>query len=157
MFDQFLGLPVHVLVNHAAIVFVPLTSLAAVVFAVVPRWRWLLRWPTLVAAVVALGSTFVTVQSGEALLELRPGLAEVVEVHEARGELLLWLLVGLLVVTVAAFLTLGGVGGRSAGAIQVAVPRAVRLVIAGLLVVLAVWCLVQVALTGHAGAAAVWG
>src|SRR3712207_2115532 len=37
VFDQFNGMPVHVLLVHAAVVFVPLLVLAAVVYAVVPR------------------------------------------------------------------------------------------------------------------------
>ena len=40
------GLPLHPLVVHAAVVLIPLTALLAVAFAVLPRWRWLVRWPT---------------------------------------------------------------------------------------------------------------
>ena len=44
MFDQINGLPVHVLVLHAAVVFVPLLALGAVVYALVPRWRPRMGW-----------------------------------------------------------------------------------------------------------------
>ena len=39
MFDQINGLPVHVLVLHAAVVFVPLLALGAIVYALVGPWR----------------------------------------------------------------------------------------------------------------------
>lgn len=156
MFDQVTGLPVHILVIHAVVVFVPLTVLAAVVYAVVSRWRWLLRWPLLAGAVICLGAGFVARQSGEAFFD-RLGEPELVAEHATRGHLLFWFLLALFVVSVAAVFLLGGpnplVGGRErAGA---AAP--VQLVVAALLVVVAIGAGVQVVRTGDAGSRAVWG
>ena len=43
------GLPLHALIIHAAVIFGPLSALAGVLYAVVPRWRDRLRWPMVVA------------------------------------------------------------------------------------------------------------
>ena len=47
------GLPLHPLVVHAAVTLIPLSAVGAVALAVVPRWRWLTRWPAAVVAVAA--------------------------------------------------------------------------------------------------------
>ena len=44
MFDQINGLPVHALVLHAAVVFVPLLALGAIVYALIARWRPRIGW-----------------------------------------------------------------------------------------------------------------
>ena len=100
MFDQVTGLPLHALVIHAVVVFVPLTVLVALAYALVPRWRWLLRWPLLAGSAVCLASGFVAKQSGEALWE-RLGGQEIVEEHATRGALLVWVLLAFFVVSVA--------------------------------------------------------
>lgn len=152
------GLPLHFLVVHAAVVFTPLAALAAIVFAVAPRWRWLLRWPALVTGLVALGSVVVAKLSGTSYLEANPQLAPIVQVHEQRGTVLMWVTIGFAVVLLAATLMLGSrsplPSGR--GARDSAVPAA-DLVVAGLLVLGALAVLVLVILTGDAGARAVWG
>lgn len=149
MFDQVTGLPVHVLVNHAVVVLVPLTVLGALVFALVPRWRWLTRWPVLVGAVISLASAYVAEESGEAFFE-RLGEPAFVEPHKENGELLFWVLVGLLVVVAAAFFLLGGERTRTGAA------KPIQLVVAVVLVVAAVGAGVQVVRTGDSGARAVW-
>ncbi|MFD2079437.1 hypothetical protein SAMN05421678_115165 [Actinopolymorpha cephalotaxi] len=161
MFDRAFGLPLHVLVNHLTIVFVPLTVLAALAFAVVPRWRWLLRLPMVAGAVISLVATFVTVRSGYALYD-RLNRPAVVEVHEHRGQLLQWIVLAFVVWCLVSAYVLGGPGAptprwevgrrRAAG-----IARPVRIVVAVVLVVLAVATGIQVVLTGDAGARAVWG
>src|SRR5438270_246928 len=59
MFERFGDLPLHVLVIHLAVVVLPVAALTAIVFALVPRWRWFLRWPALVLGVGALVCAFV--------------------------------------------------------------------------------------------------
>ena len=58
---QIAGLPLHPLVVHAAVVLIPLTALLTIGLAVLPRWRWLLRWPTAGASVlcIVLGIPFL--------------------------------------------------------------------------------------------------
>lgn len=140
------GLPLHALAVHAAVVFGPVGALAALGYAALPRRRELLRWPMVVLALMATGAVVIAYLSGGSYLQSRPELqqAPLVRVHEERAELLLWLTVAFGVVAVVA----GWLHGR-AGALRVAVP--VVLAAAALAV------LVQVVLTGEAGARSVWG
>lgn len=66
MFDLFLGLPLHPLMVHSFVVLAPLAALLVIVYALAPRLRRGLRWPTLVAALVVGVIAIVTRQSGEA-------------------------------------------------------------------------------------------
>src|SRR5680860_849197 len=95
------GLPLHPLVVHAAVVFTPVAALLAIVFAVVPRWRWLTRWPAGLAALASLGAVWLAKVSGKSFLEERPELAPLVKVHEQRGDLLGWFVIGFFVVVAA--------------------------------------------------------
>ena len=58
------GLPLHPLVVHAAVVLIPLTALLTIGLAVLPRWRWLLRWPTAGASVLCIVLAYVATTSG---------------------------------------------------------------------------------------------
>ncbi len=161
MFDQTFGLPLHVLVNHLTVVFVPLTVLAALTYAVVPRWRWLLRWPMLAGAVISAVATFVTVRSGYALYDKLNRPADV-EVHEHRAQLLQWIVWAFVLWCLVSAFVLGGPGAPTprweAGRRRAAgIARPVRIVVAVVLVGLSVATGIQVALTGDAGARAVWG
>ncbi|MGA8208537.1 MAG: hypothetical protein WB441_00225 [Nocardioidaceae bacterium] len=152
------GLPLHALVIHAAVVFTPLAVLAAVTFAVLPRWRYLTRWPAVVLTVVALGSVWLARFSGNALVEERPELAPLVTDHQSRGNLLSLLMVLFTVVVLAAAWSLGGasglVSGRGGRPSRVAALDTVLMVA---VVLSAVLVLAWVFLTGDAGSRAVWG
>jgi len=52
-------LPVHPLLIHVTVALVPGAAILAAVFVLVPRWRWLLRWPTLGLALAAALATAV--------------------------------------------------------------------------------------------------
>jgi len=156
MFDDFLGLPLHAFLVHLTVVLLPLAATVAIVFAAVRRWRWLLRWPLLALAVTASPLTFVTMRAGVALMEERR-LAALVGTHQARAELLLVFVLAFSVAALAAVFLLGGPtalasghGARDGGA------ASVQVVLTVLLTVLAVAVIVQTALTGDAGARAVW-
>ena len=155
---EFAGLPLHPLVVHAAVVLIPLTALLAVGFAVLPRWRWLLRWPASAAAVLCVPLAFVATQSGKSLEGARPELARLVRQHASYGQLLANLTIGLaVVVVVAAFLLPGPsplVSGRGE---RISRGPVLDKVLPALLVLAAVVVLVQVVRTGDSGARAVWG
>lgn len=148
-------MPLHPLVVHAVVVLAPLAGLTGLVYAAVPRWRWLLRWPLVVLAVAAAGSAWLATQSGEWLLESRPELAPIVEEHEEHGELMRNVALGYVVLSALAAWALGGVSalasGRGARETRFGIPVAVLLA-AG-----AVALLVTVYLAGDSGATAVWG
>lgn len=157
------GLPLHPLVIHAVVGLVPLSALFAVALALVPRWRWLTRWPAASLAVLAAALTWLARLSGAALLEDRPFLLDAqplraqIERHQELGELLSWTVVPYAAVVVLAAWSLAGtsplVSGR--GARESRVPALER-VLPVVLVLAGLGMVVLVALTGDAGARAVW-
>ena len=155
---EFLGLPFHAIILHAAVVLAPLAVLLAFAFALLPRWRYLTRWPTAVMAVVALVTVWLSRLSGHSLLESRPELAPLVREHQDRGDLLSLLTILFTVVVAVAVWGLGGPSGLASGRGAVAV-RSVALErgLTAAVLVTALLVLVWVVLTGDAGARAVWG
>jgi hypothetical protein len=150
VFGSFDGLPIHALVNHAAVILVPLAALVGIAF-LRPVWRMPLRWPLVVATALATATVYVTRESGEALkTSLGDGLkdnaaGEIVERHQDLGNRLwLWMLV-FLAVTVVVALVLPRLTTPLAGG-------AAAIIVAALAVVV----IVLVAYTGHQGAKAVW-
>lgn len=65
MFDTFRGLPMHAIVIHATVVFLPLMALVTVVVAVLPRLRRFAWWVA-AADLGIIALTWVTIQTGEA-------------------------------------------------------------------------------------------
>jgi hypothetical protein len=152
------GLPFHALILHAAVVLAPLAALLAIAYALLPRWRYLTRWPTVVMAVVALVTVWMSRLSGQSLLDSRPELAPLVREHQERGQLLSLLTILFTVVVVVAFWGLGGPSGFSSGSgartmRSAAIDRGLSLAVVGASLLVLVW----VFLTGDAGARAVWG
>jgi uncharacterized membrane protein len=100
VFDKVNGLPMHPLVVHAAVVFVPLLILAAAVYALVPRLRDRVGW---VAALLAAGAplaALVAMLSGTAFRQSRYGdvpadAIPAVTAHEDLGEATFWFSLGL--------------------------------------------------------------
>jgi hypothetical protein len=155
----FNGLPLHPLIVHVVVVFAPLAGLGGILYAVMPRWRWWLRWPLVVSAVIAAGAGVLAVQSGYSLEHSRhlEQLASV-RTHQHRGSILRWLMLAYLVPTGLAAWLLGGAspvtsgwGSRDGRTGVVAVGLQVLLVVSA--VILLIW----VFLTGDSGAKAVWG
>lgn len=149
------GVPLHPLVVHAVVVLGPLAALTGVAYAFVSRWRWLLRWPLVVLAVVTAAASLLAVAAGEDLLASRPELAPIVAEHEDDGELLRTVSLAYVLVSGLAAWALGGTSalasGRGARETRFGVP------VMALLAVGAVALLVTVYLAGDSGAQAVWG
>ncbi|HSA52811.1 MAG TPA: DUF2231 domain-containing protein [Yinghuangia sp.] len=158
MFDTSFGLPVHILILHAAVIGVPLAALATVAVAVrpawLPRWGW---WVVGLDAVILL-VVFVTRQSGEEFLDrLFPdpaGRSDDLNTHIERGEDMLWyaialFAVALILVLVARQQTRARTAGRPLPAF--AVPTVAVLAVAA-----AVLATIQVVRVGHSGSSAVW-
>ena len=148
-------MPLHPLVVHAVVVLGPLAALTGLVYAAVPKWRWLLRWPLVVLAVVVAVTALTAVAAGEDLLASRPELAPIVEDHQEAGEMLRNVALGYAVLSALAAWALGGVSalasGKGARETRFGIPVAV------LLAVGAVALLVTAYLAGDSGAKAVWG
>lgn len=155
MFETVAGLPGHVLVVHAAVVFVPLLALLAVGYGVLTRWRDRLGWAVAVLAVVAPLLAWVATQSGEAferMLRERgypPEILSQVATHARHGDRLLW---STLALAVAAIVLLLVTTGRRTRTVPSWLPVVITVVVVGL-AVLASW---YVYLTGETGARAVW-
>lgn len=150
-------MPLHPLVVHAVVVLGPLAALTGLAYAAVPRWRWLLRWPLVVLAVLTAVTAFLATTSGEDLLEARPELEPLVEEHSERGELLRNVALGFVPVAVLAAWVLGGVSALASGRGSQETRGAIGMVAAVLLAVAALALLVALFLAGDSGAQAVWG
>lgn len=147
-FDTILGLPVHVLVNHFAVVLVPLAALATAVIAVVGRWRARYGPVVLGLAIVCVPLVFVTIESGEQL-QARIGSSPDIARHQALGETMLWFSLALAVVTGVLVLRDRMTRSQRAGDIVLRVTA-----VAAVLVAVATF--VQVMWTGQVGSEAVW-
>ncbi|HEX3221861.1 MAG TPA: DUF2231 domain-containing protein [Nocardioides sp.] len=156
---EFNGLPLHPLVVHVVVVFAPLAALTGIVYAVRPAWRWWLRWPLVISAVIAAGAGVLAAYSGYSLEHMRDlqQLASV-RTHQHRGSILRWLLLAFLVPAGLAAWFLGGPsavasgwGSRDGRNGTAALALQVFLVLASIVV------LVWVFLTGDSGARAIWG
>jgi uncharacterized membrane protein len=155
VFDQISGLPVHVLVVHAAVVFVPLLALGAIAYALVARWREKIGWAVIALAIIAPICTLVSKLSGEKLYDrlVAQGLKgkgkEMLDDHMDFGTRTFWFTLALGVVTlVFVLLTL-----RKSGSL----PRAASLGLAVIMVALAAISGYYVFRTGDSGAHVVWG
>ncbi|GIF24348.1 putative membrane protein [Actinoplanes tereljensis] len=153
MFDQVNGLPVHALVLHAAVIFVPLLALGAIVYALVGKWRPKIEWAVVLLAVAAPASTFVAKESGEKLYDRLLGLGlsgkgkELLDEHMSFGSKTFLFSLALGVVSlVLVFLTRRG-----------GLPKIAEWALAAVVVILAGLSAYYVFRTGDSGATAVWG
>jgi cytochrome bd-type quinol oxidase subunit 2 len=149
------GVPLHPLVVHAVVVFVPLAALAAILMSV-PKWRWLARWPALLVTLGATAACYVATLTGENMKETRDLDSPLIRTHEewgARLMIAMWVFTAL---TVVAFWALPHVTRLSGAQDRTARVAALEKPLMVLLPVVAVIVLVLVVLTGDAGARAVW-
>ena len=146
LFDSIAGLPMHPLVVHLAVVILPVSALALVVLAFIPRLAQRYGWLAVSGIAVGTVAAFVAKESGEALAAQVGEPAQ----HAQYGDLLPPVAAGLLVIAVVWWLMVRGSGKRAAGG------SVLRLAV-GLVAALA--ALATVGLTvvvGHSGAQAVW-
>lgn len=143
MFDTFLGLPLHPLVVHAAVVLTPLAAIGLLVMVFSAKLRRKYIHLAVTAVILAAGSTVAAMLSGRAFAERvgDPGR------HAQFGTLtVIWTSV-LAVVSVVWWLQQRGSDK----------PGALTKALGGLIAVGAIGSLVLVGLTGHSGAERVWG
>lgn len=148
---EILGLPLHPLVVHAVVVFVPLAALGGLAMAVSAAVRKRYGWLVVAFALIGMVSTIVAQQAGEALAATFAQKSAAMSAHIAIGDgLFLWtiiLFVGTAVLVVSQrLIDADHPQGRLArwGGIIVTVVGAIVSV-------------VQVVRIGHAGSNAVWG
>ncbi|MER7134309.1 DUF2231 domain-containing protein [Streptosporangium saharense] len=152
MFDEILGLPVHPLIVHAAVVLTPLLVALSVVYALVTRTRAVLAWAVAGLAVAVPVAVLAARQSGQAL---RSG-----DFSSVSGQL------GLRIAEHESFATPLLLAVMALGAISLVLvylsrsgraPRAAEMALRALTVVLAAVSGYYVLRAGHSGAVAVWG
>jgi preprotein translocase subunit SecG len=121
--ESFNGIPVHPLIIHAAVVFVPLLIVGALVYALVMPLRPRIAWAVVGLAVIAPVSCFLSRQSGLALRARlirkhaisAPDLLKV-DKHQSYGTNTMYLVIALGVVTlVLVALNMLRQRGRNAG------------------------------------------
>src|SRR4051794_28553737 len=99
------GLPLHPLVVHAAVVFVPLAALAAILYALVPRWRDQLRWPMVVLVLVATAAiwtayfTGVNFRGSKDFFNEGP-IADKIDKHQHLARILRWVTTAFAIVAI---------------------------------------------------------
>lgn len=156
------GIPLHPLVVHAAVFLAPSAALIAIVFAVRPPWRWVLRHPLAIAAVGAAAAVQFSAITGDALsASLGPNdpgrpLIEIHEMWAGRLEAAAWALAVAALVAWWSVPHSSPIPGHEREHPQVAGTVTVSRVAVPLIFVLGVAVAVLTVLTGHAGAVAVW-
>jgi xanthine/uracil permease len=157
VFREINGLPGHILIVHAVVALVPLLALVSVAYGVLPRWRSRLDWALVALAVVTPVAAWLSTESGEAFEEVLRGknypaqILDQVREHSEYGEILRSVTFGLAAAALLLLLVTSN-HPRVRG-----LPRWLAPVLTGVVVVLAVFALVYVYLTGDSGAQAVWG
>jgi len=152
VFSTVFGIPAHPLFVHAAVVFVPLLALFAVLYAVVPRWRPKIRWAVVALAIIAPISALVAKLSGDEFITSRfpRGAPPNVLQHREYGTITFWVTLGLTFAT--ALLLLLHHYAREFD--QPGWLRVGSQLLALAMAAIAVYYVVR---TGDSGAAAVWG
>jgi hypothetical protein len=144
------GLPLHPLVVHAAVVLGPLAALSALGYVGLPRHRDRLRWVTLVVVLLATAAVWAAYLTGDNFFahgdfeHFSQKIQDRIETHEDYARTLRWITSGFAVVTVLATWLHHRTG-------------AARVVLGLLVAAGAILTVVWIALTGEAGARAVWG
>jgi hypothetical protein len=145
------GLPAHALLVHAIVVLAPLTASLQILCAVWPAARRRLVWLNLAFAVSVVVLTPLTTSAGQWLYDQQPQPAPILEIHEERGQWMIYFAIGLLVVAVIQAVQ-HWIESRSTDP-----KRALGIIAAVLAVVVGVSSIVGVVRIGDAGAQAVWG
>jgi hypothetical protein len=102
VFEEVLGIPAHPLIVHAAVIFVPLQILAALVYGLLPGLRPRVTWAVLALAVIAPATAWAAKLSGQAFRDrlVRHGSKDPtflgkIDTHMGFGNWTAWLSLGL--------------------------------------------------------------
>lgn len=156
------GIPLHPLVVHAAVFLAPTAALVAILFALRPSWRWVLRHPLAVASVGAAASVQLSAITGDALsaaLGPRDPGRPLIEIHEmwaGRLEVAAW---ALAVAALVAWWSVphgSPIPGHERAHPQSAGAVALSRIVVPVVFLLGLATAALTILTGHAGAVAVW-
>jgi hypothetical protein len=158
MIDEFLGLPAHPFIVHAAVIFGPLLVAAALAYAFVPMLRKHLGWVVVSLAFVGPIALWFARLSGEALRDRQIAngaqgeLLREIDTHQGFGNLAAWWGTGLGLAALALVYYSTTAGRRPA----VPSSRAISYALMAVTAVLAVLTGYYVFQTGDSGARMVW-
>jgi cytochrome b involved in lipid metabolism len=140
IFDLFFGLPLHPLIDHVVVIFLPVFSIALIAAFFFEKIR--IKYGFLIQVGLGIGfvSSFIAKQSGEAL-SIRVGTPFP---HAELGENLVLIALGLFVTSLVWFY------------LQKSENKVVSKIIGSISVLLAIATLVFTVLVGHSGAEATW-
>lgn len=158
-----MGIPVHPLLVHAAVVFVPLLATLAVAYALLPFIRPHTRWVLGLLALAGPAAALLAKLSGDRFFNrlvdrdlVTTGFVPRLEEHQNLGTMTLWVTIALGVLTLALVYLVdrgagvlalrGGTGSR----------QIVSTVVSVLVVIAAAIALYYVIRTGDTGSKAVW-
>lgn len=151
MFETIADIPAHPLFVHAAVAFVPVAALLAVITAACsPARAGTLRTATAIASTIGAMSAIIARSSGEAMLPML-GLSE-----ENLGEVTKHAEYSLYAVIAAVALALVALLLWWTGRKEYALSGTIVLILRIVLVILAITAVITVVLTGHEGARLVW-
>lgn len=141
------GLPVHPLVLHVTVVFIPLAALGLILMALLPRFGARFGWVVSATAAVALAFSFVTKESGEQLEKIvgEPGFD-----HAEWGDLIPIVAGVLFLMTVILWLAQRSWAKKSDGG------KGLIIILGILSVVVAGASMFMVYMAGDTGAKSVW-
>lgn len=151
MVEEINGLPAHILLVHAVVIFIPLAALLTALSALWPAARRRLGILTPIVALFALILVPITTNAGEWLASRLPS-TPLIAAHVALGDTMLWFAVGLFVAALLAW----GVPTLLNRNSRQPPPPWVGVVVAVVAVVLAGASVVQVFRVGESGSQAVW-
>jgi uncharacterized membrane protein len=149
LFETFGGYPLHPLLVHATVIFVPLLVLVGLAYALVPRLRDRVGWVAVLLALAAPGSALISKLSGDAFrarLARRgtdPDILKKIDAHRTLGTITLYVVIALAVVVLALVLLRN-------------LPRVASLVLTVLTVGLGLAAAYYVYRTGDSGAHIAW-
>lgn len=145
------GIPAHALLVHGVVVLAPLTALLLILCAFWAAARRRLVWLVLALACAVAVLTPITASAGQWLYDRESEHRPILELHQERGEWMIYFAVGLLVVAILQVVQ----HLRESRTEQPG--RALPAVAAVLAVLVGVSSIVGVVLIGHSGAEAKWG
>lgn len=156
------GLPAHPLFVHVPVILIPITIVAALVFMIRPEWLSRYGIALAVVSIVAMSSTFLTMQAGAALraeLDLRGEAATLISQHAQAAHVLAVVYVVFTATLIVTFAACRISGGRPTGlgiVDRLLSPASMFTALRVALVLLSIGAGYMTFRTGDLGAKAVW-
>jgi hypothetical protein len=161
--EEFMGVPMHPLLVHVPVVFVPLLALLAAAYAIVPFVRPHTRLVLALLALVTPIAVLLARLSGEALFDrglergdITPDFVPRIEDHQSLGNWTLYSTIALGILALALVYFVAPRVAATAAAGSASNSRVLSIVLSGLSIVAAGVSLYFVIRTGDSGAKNVW-